>query len=116
MSRIYHPDKHALDQLKKEKAEKLFNKIKRAHEILSDPHKKVIYDTTGERGLQAEGWELLPKQKTPQEILLEYERLKQEREERLLEQKTNPKGSIVVGIDATDIFDRYDREDGFSYG
>ncbi|CAD5118078.1 DgyrCDS6817 [Dimorphilus gyrociliatus] len=82
MSKIYHPDKHALDQLKKEKAERLFNKIKRAHEVLSDPHKKVIYDTTGEKGLQAEGWELLPKQKTPQEILLEYERLKQEREER----------------------------------
>ena len=45
--------------------------------------------------------------KTPQEIREEYERLVREKEERLLQQRTNPKGSISVQINATDLFDNY---------
>ena len=37
--------------------------------------------------------QVVPRTKTPQEILEEYERLNQEREERRLEQRTNPKVS-----------------------
>jgi len=33
MSRMYHPDKHVTEDMK-QKAEKLFNKIKKAHEGL----------------------------------------------------------------------------------
>ena len=36
-------------------------------------------------------YQVVPRQKTPQEILEEYERLSREREERRLEQRTNPK-------------------------
>jgi len=27
--------------------------------VLADPHKKAIYDTTGIRGLETDGWEVL---------------------------------------------------------
>jgi len=27
--------------------------------VLADPHKKAIYDTTGIKGLETEGWEVL---------------------------------------------------------
>jgi len=26
--------------------------------VLADPHKKAIYDTTGVKGLETEGWEV----------------------------------------------------------
>ncbi|XP_078235262.1 dnaJ homolog subfamily C member 11 isoform X2 [Pogona vitticeps] len=57
-----------------------------------------------------EGWEVVERRRTPAEIREEFERLQREREERRLQQRTNPKGTIIVGIDATDLFDRYDEE------
>lgn len=73
LSRIYHPDKH-LDAEKKEKAELLFNRTKKAYEVLSDAHKRAIYDSLGVKGLQTEGWEVVHRTKTPSEIREEYER------------------------------------------
>lgn len=46
--------------------------------------------------------------KTPQELKEEYERLNKEDEERRLLLRTNPKGSVTVNINATDLFTRYD--------
>lgn len=109
MSRIYHPDKHQNHE-DKAKAEILFNRIKRAYEVLSNPHSRAIYDNLGHKGLETEGWEIVQRQKTPQELREEYERLRREREERRLQQKTNPKGSIIVQVNATDIFSKYDSE------
>ncbi|XP_069690191.1 dnaJ homolog subfamily C member 11 isoform X2 [Periplaneta americana] len=111
-SRLYHPDKHVDPVLKKE-AEILFNKTKKAYEVLSDPHQRAIYDSLGTRGLETEGWEIVQRTKTPQEIREEYERLAREREERKLQQRTNPKGSVTVNINATDLFSRY--RDDFDY-
>ena len=68
---------------------------------------RAIYDTVGVKGLNTDGWILMEKTKTPQEIREEYERLVREKEERLLQQRTNPKGSISVQINATDIFDNF---------
>ncbi|ESN92232.1 hypothetical protein HELRODRAFT_194364 [Helobdella robusta] len=113
LSRMYHPDKHQSDD-KKQKAAQLFNKIKRAHEVLSDSHQKAIYDVAGVQGLKTEGWQLQVKYRTPQEILDEYERLKKENEEKKLQQRTNPKGSLTIGINATDIFDGYDYDSEYS--
>ncbi|PSN53871.1 hypothetical protein C0J52_02423 [Blattella germanica] len=107
LSRLYHPDKH-VDPLQKKEAEILFNKTKRAYEVLSDPHQRAIYDSLGTRGLETEGWEIVQRTKTPQEIREEYERLARERNERKLQQRTNPKGSVIVNINATDLFNRYE--------
>ncbi|XP_046439736.1 dnaJ homolog subfamily C member 11-like [Daphnia pulex] len=107
LSRIYHPDKHT-DPLRKKEAEVLFNKTKRAYEVLSDPHKRAIYDSLGTKGLETEGWEIVQRTKTPQEIREEYELLAQQKEERRLLQRTNPQSSITVNIDATELFSSYE--------
>ena len=109
LSRIYHPDKH-VNVESKTKAELLFNRTKRAYEVLSDPHKRAIYDSLGVQGLETEGWEIVHRQKTPSEIREEYERLARERDERRLQQRTNPKGNITINVNATEIFNPYDEE------
>ncbi|KAM6116736.1 dnaJ homolog subfamily C member 11 isoform 2-T2 [Phoenicopterus ruber ruber] len=106
---LYHPDKHRDPELKTQ-AERLFNLAHQAYEVLSDPQTRAIYDIYGRRGLEMEGWEVVERKRTPAEIREEFERLQREREERRLQQRTNPKGTISVGIDATDLFDRYDEE------
>uniref|UniRef100_A0A8D0H633 DnaJ homolog subfamily C member 11 n=1 Tax=Sphenodon punctatus TaxID=8508 RepID=A0A8D0H633_SPHPU len=106
---LYHPDKHRDPELKRQ-AEQLFNLVHQAYEVLSDPQTRAIYDIYGRRGLEMEGWEVVERRRTPAEIREEFERLQREREERRLQQRTNPKGTISVGIDATDLFDRYDEE------
>ncbi|XP_020830560.1 dnaJ homolog subfamily C member 11 isoform X1 [Phascolarctos cinereus] len=110
---LYHPDKHRDPELKSQ-AEQLFNLVHQAYEVLSDPQTRAIYDIYGKRGLEMEGWEIVERRRTPAEIREEFERLQREREERRLQQRTNPKGTISIGIDATDLFDRYDEdyEDG----
>ncbi|XP_061584619.1 dnaJ homolog subfamily C member 11-like [Cololabis saira] len=106
---LYHPDKHRDPELKRQ-AEQLFNQVHRAYEVLTDAHARAIYDIFGKKGLEVEGWEVVERKRTPAEIREEYERLQREREERRLQQRTNPKGTISVGVDATDLFDRYDED------
>ena len=109
LSRIYHPDKHT-DPLRKKEAEVLFNKTKKAYEVLSDPHKRAIYDSLGTKGLETEGWEIVQRTKTPQEIREEYERIAQVNEERRLYQRTNPSSNFRVAVDATELFSTYEDE------
>lgn len=45
---MFHPDKHSTDPNKQKWAEQIFNKVKEAYEVLSDSHKRAIYDTLGE--------------------------------------------------------------------
>lgn len=44
---MFHPDKHNMDPNKQKWAEQIFNKVKEAYEVLSDSHKRAIYDTLG---------------------------------------------------------------------
>jgi len=105
----FHPDKH-VDPSKKETAEKLFARTHKAYEVLSDSQTRMIYDIYGQKGLDA-GWEVIERQRTPAEIRQEYERLQREAEERRVEQKTNPKGSVALQIDMTHLFSDPDRDD-----
>jgi len=106
LARLYHPDKHQ-DPDKHAQAEILFAKLKRAYEVLSDPHKRAIYDCLGEKGLEEQGWEVVQRTKTPLELREEYEALARVREERRLQRKTNPTSRLEMTINATDLFDRY---------
>ncbi|KTF76485.1 hypothetical protein cypCar_00035161 [Cyprinus carpio] len=90
---LYHPDKHRDPELKKQ-AEQLFTYVHQAYEVLSDPQSRAIYDIFGKKGLEVEGWEVVEKKRTPAEIREEYERLQRERDERRLQQRTNPKVDI----------------------
>ena len=125
LARLYHPDKHQVsiswlgfvplstllhdrqDPTKRAQAEVLFSKLKHAYEILSDPHKRAIYDCLGEEGLKEQGWEVVQRTRTPQEIRAEYESLAKLREERRLQQRTNPTSKLTMTVNATDLFDRY---------
>lgn len=64
----------------------------------------------GSNAVNAEGWEVIHRNANPHEIREEYERLKKEKEERRLQTLTNPKGSITLHVNATDIFNPYDNE------
>ncbi|XP_037828288.1 dnaJ homolog subfamily C member 11 [Lucilia sericata] len=110
LSRIYHPDKHTEPE-KKQKAELMFNRTKKAYEVLSDPHKRAIYDSVGEKALRTDGWDLVHRTKTPAEIREEYERLAQLAEERKLLQNTNPRGNVTINVNATEIFSPYDESE-----
>ncbi|KAM4646833.1 dnaJ homolog subfamily C member 11 isoform 2-T2 [Amazona ochrocephala] len=91
---LYHPDKHRDPELKTQ-AERLFNLVHQAYEVLSDPQTRAIYDIYGRRGLEMEGWEVVERKRTPAEIREEFERLQREREERRLQQRTNPKAPLT---------------------
>src|SRR5699024_2739958 len=74
--------------------------------------KRAIYDTLGASGIEADGWALVERKfKSAQEIKEEFEAMQREKEERRLQQRTNPKGNITVLIDASDIFEHYDEDE-----
>lgn len=133
-SKLYHPDKH-VDPILKKEAEVLFNRTKAAYKglceiplyfviyfmlyisnallivvVLSNPHHRAIYDTVGIRGLKTEGWEIVERTRTPQEIREEYEYLAREAQERKLLSLTNPTTSITMNINATDLFNKYEKD------
>ena len=59
-SLVYHPDRHR-DEENKKYAEHMFAKLKNAYDVLSDPHKRAIYDSLGKSGLEPEMWALIPR-------------------------------------------------------
>lgn len=90
----------------------MFNRLKKVYDVLSDPQKRAVYDTVGASGIEGEGWALVERKfRSAAEIKEEYEQMKKEKEERRMQQRTNPKGNITVLIDATDIFEHYDEDD-----
>jgi len=102
MSVRYHPDKH-VNSNHKDTAEKIFDQVRKAYETLSNPQTRMIYDIYGQKGLDA-GWHMIERQRTPAEIKEEYERLQREKEERRMEQITNPTGSLKLEVNATNFF------------
>ena len=106
LSRIYHPDKHK-DALRKKEAEVLFNKTKKAYEVLSVLHKRAIYDSLRTKGLETEGWEVVQRTKMIRE---EYKRIVQVNEERRLHKRTNPSSSARVSVDLSELFTNYEDE------
>ncbi|CAG8475205.1 8386_t:CDS:2, partial [Paraglomus brasilianum] len=83
LCRTFHPDKH-VDQTDKLAAEKKFQVIQKAYEVLVDKTKRTIYDMFGEEGLRT-SWDVGMKLKTPQELREEFERQMRERREKDLD-------------------------------
>ena len=120
LARLFHPDKHQVcDQIwthvmshchisprlsfrqdpeKRAKAERMFSKLKHAHEVLTDPHMRAKYDCLGEKGITEQAWEVVTRVKTPQEIREEYESIAQARAERRRQQLTNPTSSVSMTV------------------
>lgn len=74
--------------------------------VLSDERKRAIYDNVGPEGLKLDGWKLVPKQMTAQDIIEEYQRLTQNKLESKMLTLARPRGVFTVSIDASDIFTR----------
>lgn len=113
LSRQFHPDKHSADPEQQKDALSIFNKIKQAHEVLTDEHKRAIYDTMGRKGLDVADGILVSRSRAPDEIREEYLRLVQEKNATRLMMQANHKGAISVRFNCTEVFDylNYDDDD-----
>lgn len=106
LARKFHPDKNNQDERSQKEAQVIFAKIKTAYDVLSDPRKRQIYDTLGPEGVKLDGWNLVPKRMTAQEIREEYLRLQKQQMDNRLALSAKPRASFTVAIDASDIFSK----------
>eukprot|EP00252_Welwitschia_mirabilis_P022430 TRINITY_DN6065_c0_g1_i1.p1 TRINITY_DN6065_c0_g1~~TRINITY_DN6065_c0_g1_i1.p1 ORF type:complete len:541 (-),score=142.90 TRINITY_DN6065_c0_g1_i1:625-2247(-) len=95
-AQVYHPDKQQSLQMK-DVATENFQRICEAYEILSDEHKRQIYDIYGMEGIKS-GLELGPKLKSPNEIREEFQKMKKRQEEEKLSAHVRPSGSFLVNL------------------
>lgn len=116
LARKYHPDKNNQDERSRRESQMIFERIKNAYDVLGDPRKRGIYDTLGPDGLKLDGWALVSKQMTAQEIREEYLRLQRQQLDNKLAIIAKPRASMTMSLDASDIFtsknDDEDEEDG----
>jgi DnaJ homolog subfamily C member 11 len=101
---LYHPDKHT-GVTAKEAAQRKFELIHKAFEVLSDPVLRLLYDLYGERGL-AENLQLIPRDRSPEEIRRGYEKRHFEAEELKRRVQTNARSHIKATIDMSPLFIR----------
>lgn len=113
LARRFHPDKHNQDERSRKEAEVIFHKIKTAYDVLGDPHKRQIYDALGPEGLKLDGWKMVRKQMTAQEIRDEYLRLQKQALDEKFAIVAKPRASFTMSLDASEIFNRrsYDETD-----
>ncbi|GAA5995264.1 J domain-containing protein [Rhodotorula paludigena] len=102
LAALLHPDRHR-DPALKPAADARFQHVSHAYEILSDPHKRAIYDELGEAGLKT-NWEVATKGKTAAELRAEYERLNRQQVEQNVENLVKSKGEVTVISDARVLF------------
>ena len=105
-SRMYHPDKF-LNEDQKVHANEMFSRLQNVYNVLNDPHKRALYDALGKEGVKREVTDLIPKNKTPKEIYEAFEKIRKQKEEEEMLRRTNPTSNLTVGINATDLFERY---------
>ncbi|KAF8570672.1 hypothetical protein P879_01060 [Paragonimus westermani] len=121
LSLLLHPDRHTSGtstgdnrtttmQTITANAEAAFGRVSAAYNVLSDPEKRTIYDIYGHDGLQMQGWEVVSCEKSAPELRLEYLMLKQKALAEKQLQLTQPMSEFSVGLDLTDLFDRYYQE------
>ncbi|KAG9510576.1 DnaJ-like subfamily C member 11, partial [Fragariocoptes setiger] len=104
LARKYHPDKHS--EATRKEAEVVFNRIKTAYDVLIDPHKRAIYDTVGPEGLKRDGWRVMKRHMTAEDIRDEYNRIIALETERRLTSQAKPRGVTTISLDATEFFPR----------
>ncbi|KAK8916217.1 Chaperone protein dnaJ 13 [Platanthera zijinensis] len=95
-AQVYHPDKYQ-DLQMKDVATENFQRIRDAYEILSDEHKREIYDIYGMEGLKS-GFELGERLNKPEEIKEVLERLRRQKEEEKILANSRPTGLLLANL------------------
>ncbi|KAJ3393416.1 hypothetical protein HDU84_001906 [Entophlyctis sp. JEL0112] len=104
LSMIFHPDKHH-SPADKEAAQRQFQAIKRAYDVLSNPNHRHIYNAYGHEGLRT-SWDVTEQRsQTEQQARDEFNRRERFRLESEAERLIKSKGEVHVGLDATRCFD-----------
>ncbi|KAJ3159386.1 hypothetical protein HDU86_001704 [Geranomyces michiganensis] len=101
---IFHPDKTHLQE-DKLAAERKFEKIQKAHDILSNPAKRHIYDLYGAEAAET-SWEIGARGSSREDIRAEYEAQNRAHQEMAAESLAKSKGEIHLSLDASQIFDQ----------
>lgn len=116
LAKKYHPDKNNKDERSRKEAYIIFEKIKTAYDVLSDPRKRNIYNTLGPDGLKMDGWSLVNKQLTAEEIREEFLRLQKQHLDNKLAIIAKPRAAFTLSLDASDMFNRqYSTSDDEQY-
>uniref|UniRef100_A0A8R1HYF1 J domain-containing protein n=1 Tax=Caenorhabditis japonica TaxID=281687 RepID=A0A8R1HYF1_CAEJA len=108
---MFHPDRFT-DETEKKDAERVFVKLRRAHEVLLDPKQRAIYDALGVQGLDTQGWELVSRSANPENIRKEYEFLQRLKDRELMLQRIHPTSTFMIKTTVAGMFpeeeeDRY---------
>ncbi|BEI82106.1 hypothetical protein CcaverHIS002_0212660 [Cutaneotrichosporon cavernicola] len=98
----FHPDKQP-DEERRRAAHGRFQDIQRAHEVLTDPARRTVYDMFGEEGLRT-SWEVGPRNMSPAQMRRHYERQGDVKRKLDAEALVNSKGELNVTFDARGVF------------
>ncbi|GMK59100.1 hypothetical protein CspeluHIS016_0701150 [Cutaneotrichosporon spelunceum] len=98
----YHPDKQP-DEARRRAAHGRFQDIQRAHEVLTDPGRRTVYDMFGEEGLRT-SWEVGPRNLSPAQMRRHYERQGEVKRKLDAESLVNSKGELNLTLDARGVF------------
>lgn len=105
----FHPDKHN-NARDKDQARSLFENIKQAYDVLSNPERRFVYDTLGWRGLKAESSVDFPEGLC--RTALEVEELKARFDRQLCEERNRMQCgsscSVSMFVDARGVFSHTD--------
>ena len=97
---VIHPDKVREPSLREEAA-RTFAELQHAHEVLSDPAKRDVYDIYGEEGLKA-GMDLVDAAgKSREELRKEWEAFRAREHRERVDTSVNFRGKYVFRVDAT---------------
>ncbi|GFH21140.1 J domain-containing protein, partial [Haematococcus lacustris] len=94
---VFHPDKH-IDQSKHSQAQEAFGRIQEAYEVLSNPHKRQIYDVYGRKGLAA-GLEVGDALRSREELRREWEEFRGREAREKAEAAVVQRGSYQAKVD-----------------
>ncbi|KAL7677323.1 hypothetical protein ACOME3_003559 [Neoechinorhynchus agilis] len=100
----FHPDR--VETELQADAAKMFVRLKRAYDILSDPDKRALYDAVGERAFQMGGMQIVAARcKTPAEILSDFYQEEERRREATFQAGINQKVQVIAVTDLSNFID-----------
>lgn len=104
LARRFHPDKNNRDDRSRREAAVIFDKIRTAYEVLSNPERRRIYDAVGAEGLKHREWMIVSRHMTNDDIRKEFMRAQKEDLERKNSKIVGPAASFTLSLDASNVY------------